>query len=177
MQAYQENRSFPNTHRAKRSPLPGPNDPVPSPPVQQSRTPGRRAGRGRRSAGRTRSGDRTRPCSAGAPSLPGPQSYPDPTPALPGRRTATPVLPRPQAKTPALPLFGPRPCSARTLGWDPRPAPARAPVLPDPGPVLHSGTAPRRRPALSGPVLPAASSGKMAARDRRARRGSEAEAK
>lgn len=51
---------------------------------------------------------------------------------------------------------------------------------PDPGPILHSGPAPRRRPALSGRVLPAAlpaaSSGKMAARDRRARRGSEAEA-
>lgn len=31
-QAYQENVSFPNTHQATGSPLPGPNDPVPSRP-------------------------------------------------------------------------------------------------------------------------------------------------
>lgn len=154
------------------------------PPGPAGRGPGRRGG-GRGEAVAVRAGPAVgpRPC----PVLPGlqttllPESQPCPDPGL---------LPRPCPD----PDLRPRPCPCPTPDpAGPRlsyraPGPTQTTGLPGPGPdpdpSLCSGPARRRHPArlptLSGPVLPAAqpaaSSGKMAAYDRRARRGSEAAA-
>lgn len=114
-QAYQENGSFPNTHQATGSPLPGPNDPVPSPPSRPA-APGSRAE------------GRARPSQCG----PDPQQGPDPALSCSDSITCScwGLSPAQTLRCDSVlagpPELRPRPC----------PCPCSAPALTAPGPVL-----------------------------------------
>lgn len=122
-QAYRENGSFPNTHRATGSPLPGPNDPFPSPPARPAAP-----GSGTES--------RVRPSQCGLD----PRRGPDSTLSCLDSRPWSCREPNPawtsSCDTGSARTSSCEPGPAWTRSCDPGPAPARTQALPDPGPVL-----------------------------------------